>query len=126
MKPLDDFYLDQEEPLKSTYLALRDIILRHDADIQTVWKYALPFFTYKGKMFSYFWFHKKYKLPYIGFVEGGRMEEGFLLKENRSRMKIMLIDPEVDLPIENIKKVLDKALSFYKSGLIPTLKGKQV
>ncbi len=122
MKPLDNFFLDQEEPLKSTFLALKDIILRHDDQISMEWKYALPFFTYKGKMFCYLLFHKKYKQPYIGFVEGHRIDDPCLLIENRARMKIMLMDPEADLPIEQIKSIIDKALSFYKSGLIKTPK----
>lgn len=33
MKQLDDFYLEQEEPVKGVFLALREIILRQDKDI---------------------------------------------------------------------------------------------
>ncbi|WP_418262342.1 DUF1801 domain-containing protein [Flavobacterium faecale] len=118
MTPLDEFYQRQEEPLKGIYLALRDIILKQDDNITHSLKYGCPFFSYKGKMFCYLWFHKKYKQPYISLVEGKLFEELFLLQEKRARMKIMLLDMDEDLPIEQIEAVIQKAISFYKTGLI--------
>ena len=64
------------------------------------------------------WFHKLHKQPYIGIVEGLRFAEPFLIQEKRSRMKIMLIDPNEDLPKETIDSILQKALNFYKTGEI--------
>ncbi|CAA9201188.1 DUF1801 domain-containing protein [Flavobacterium collinsii] len=118
MKQLDDFYLKQEEPIKGIFLAVKEIILKQDSDITNVLKYGMPFFCYKGKMFCYLWMHKKYKQPYIGIVEGKHFEESFLLQEARSRMKIMLLDFEEDLPIERIEKILEQALNLYKNGII--------
>jgi len=118
MKQLDDFYLKQEEPIKGIFLSLKEIILNQDKDITNVLKYGMPFFCYKGKMFCYLWIHKKYKKPYIGVVEGKHFDETFLLQETRSRMKIMLFDASEDLPLEQIEKVVDKALNLYKSGII--------
>ena len=118
MKQLDDFYLKQEEPVKGIFLSLKEIILNQDKDITNVLKYGMPFFCYKGKMFCYLWIHKKYKKPYIGVVEGKHFDETFLLQEARSRMKIMLFDASEDLPLEQIEKVVDKALNLYKSGII--------
>ncbi|WP_291286965.1 DUF1801 domain-containing protein [Flavobacterium sp.] len=118
MKQLDDFYLKQEEPIKGIFLAIKEIILKQDPDITNVLKYGMPFFCYKGKMFCYLWTHKKYKQPYIGIVEGKHFEEPFLLQEARSRMKIMLLDAEEDLPIEKIEKILQQALNLYKNGIV--------
>jgi hypothetical protein len=118
MKQLDDFYLKQEEPIKGIFLSLKEIILNQDKDITNVLKYGMPFFCYKGKMFCYLWIHKKYKKPYIGVVEGKHFGETFLLQEARSRMKIMLFDASEDLPLEQIEKVVHKALNLYKSGII--------
>lgn len=115
MKDLDTFYFEQEEPTRGTLWALRDIVLQQDQNITHVLKYGMPFFCYKGKMFCYFWYHKKYKQPYIGIVEGNRLDEPFLLQEKRSRMKIMLIDPNQDLPIDTLKSVLQKTLDLYRS-----------
>jgi hypothetical protein len=78
----------------------------------------MPFFCYKGKMFCYLWFHKKHKQPYIGIVEGKRFDEPFLIQEDRSRMKIMLFDPNEDLPLQTIENILQKAINLYKTGEI--------
>lgn len=118
MRELDNFYLQQDEPTNGTLLALREIILEQDKDVTNAWKYGMPFFCYKGKMFCYLWFHKKYKQPYIGIVEGNRFDEPFLIQEVRSRMKIMLLDPNEDLPLQTIENILQKAINLYKTGLI--------
>jgi hypothetical protein len=114
MNALNNFYIKQPEPAKSAFLALKDIILKQDPNITNELKYGMPFFCYQGKMFCYLWFHKKHQLPYIGFVEGNLLNETFLLKENRSRMKIMLIDPTMDLPLANLQLLLIKAIQIYK------------
>ena len=118
MKELDNFYLQQEEPIKGCLLALKQIILSQDKEISNTWKYGMPFFCYKRKIFCYLWFHKKYKQPYIGIVEGNRFDEPFLIQEKRSRMKIMLLDPHKNLPLLTIEKVLQKALNLYRIGEI--------
>jgi len=118
MKQLDDFYLKQEEPAKGVFFALREIILKQDSEITHVLKYGMPFFCYKGKMFCYLWIHKKYKQPYIGIVEGKHFDEPFLIQENRSRMKIMLLNSDEDLPLEQIEMVIEKAINLYKTDII--------
>ncbi|MBL7705081.1 MAG: DUF1801 domain-containing protein [Taibaiella sp.] len=119
LAPLENFYEQQEDPLRSLMLAMRRLILSQDKEITNELKYGMPFFCYKGKMFCYLWFHKKYRQPYIGFVEGRLFEEPFLVQEKRSRMKIFLLDMHKDLPILPITQLLQKALSFYKNGVIP-------
>ena len=114
MKQLDDFYLQQEEPLQSCLLALKEIILAQDIHITAALKYGMPFFCYKGKMFCYLWIHKKYKQPYIGIVEGRKIEHPDLLIEKRSRMKIMLFEPNDDLPINTIREILQRAIALVK------------
>ncbi|MBS1660494.1 MAG: DUF1801 domain-containing protein [Bacteroidetes bacterium] len=118
MKEIDNFYMKQDEPDQGCLLALRKLILSQDNEVSEAWKYGMPFFCYKGKMFCYLWVHKKYKQPYIGIVEGGRFDHPDLIIEKRSRMKIMLFDPNKDLPIKTIKDILRQALNLYKSGVI--------
>jgi Domain of unknown function (DU1801) len=118
MKELDNFYNSQPEPIKSCLLALKGIILSQDKDVTNEWKYRMPMFCYKGKMFCYLWVHKTLHQPYIGLVEGKRFDDLELIIEKRSRMKIMLIDAKDDLPIIKINSILQKAINFYKSGEI--------
>ncbi|CAN5878297.1 hypothetical protein BH11BAC4_BH11BAC4_10560 [soil metagenome] len=115
MKALDSFYLQQAEPIKSTLFALQEIILQQDKDVSATLKYGMPFFCFKGKMFCYLWVHKKFKQPYIGIVEGKSFDEPFLLQEGRSRMKIMLLNMDKDLPVKQIAGILQKALNLYRN-----------
>lgn len=56
--------------------------------------------------------------PYIGMVEGKHIEHPKLMVEKRARMKIMLFDPEADLPIKTIKDIVKQALDLYKNGTV--------
>lgn len=118
MKEADNFYLQQNEPVRGCMLALREIILAQDRNIAAAWKYGMPFFCYNGKMFCYLWVNKKNRQPYIGFVEGKLLDHPELLMEKRSRIKILLFDANADLPIEKIKTILQKAIDLYKTGII--------
>jgi hypothetical protein len=110
---LDNFYLQKPEPVKGCLLALRDIILSQDNKITAAWKYGMPFFCYKDKMFCYLWVHKKYRQPYLGIVEGKQITHPDMIIEKRSRMKIMLFDPGADLPVETIERILKQVLALY-------------
>ncbi|MCX6319158.1 MAG: DUF1801 domain-containing protein [Bacteroidetes bacterium] len=116
----DHFYLQQAEPAKSCLLALRSIILSADKEITTAWKYGMPFFCFRGKMFCYLWVQKKTGIPYVGFVEGKHLEDAVLLQEKRSRMKIWLMDPAKDIPVKKLIALLHKAIRLYKNGSIRT------
>ncbi|MBB6128998.1 DUF1801 domain-containing protein [Mucilaginibacter lappiensis] len=115
---LYNFYLQKDEPIRGCLLALKDIILKQDENISAEWKYGMPFFCYKGKMFCYLWVHKKYHQPYIGIVEGQRFDHPGLIIEKRSRMKIMLFEADKDLPVETINNILKQALDLYRTGVI--------
>lgn len=115
---LDNFYLQKDEPIRGCLLALKDIILKQDENVSAEWKYGMPFFCYKGKMFCYLWVHKKYHQPYIGIVEGQRFDHPGLIIEKRSRMKIMLFEADKDLPIKTINDILKQALDLYRTGII--------
>jgi hypothetical protein len=116
----NNFYAQQNEPLKSCLLALREIILSLDIEITPAWKYGMPFFCFRGKMFCYLWVNKKTGQPYIGFVEGKHFDEPYLLAEKRSRMKILSLDATKDLPVKKIGTIVRKAISLYKKGIIKT------
>ena len=117
---LDNFYLQKNEPIRSCLLALKDIILKQDENVSAEWKYGMPFFCYKGKMLCYLWVHKKYHQPYIGIVEGQRIDHPALIIEKRSRMKIMLLEANEDLPLQTIQHILKQALDLYREGIIKT------
>lgn len=73
-------------------------------------------------MFCYLRLDKKTNEPYIGIVEGNRIDHPLLEKGNRKRMKVMRINPNDDIDIAMINQVLNKALDFYRKGIIKTKK----
>lgn len=118
VEKLHSFYLDKEEPNKSCLLALRDIILNQDTAIAETRKWGMPCFCYNKKMFCYLWIDKKTEEPYILMVEGKYLSHPELEEDNRSRMKIFRVNPNKDLPIRTIEDILQKALDFYRTGII--------
>jgi hypothetical protein len=114
MKEIDLWFLNHPEPVKSCLLALREIIPTYHMNISEAWKYRMPFYCYHDKMFCYLWVHKKYKQPYLGFVEGKKIDHPELLIEKRSRMKILLLDPGKDIPMKTIDLIMKQALRLYQ------------
>ena len=113
LREIDQFFLEKEEPNKSCFMALRDIILAYDNNISEAWKYKLPFFLYQGKMFCYLWLDKKTKEPYIGIVKGKWIEHPQLVQGNRSQIKILPIDPNKDIPLKTMDGIFKMAMTFY-------------
>jgi Domain of unknown function (DU1801) len=114
LRPIDNYFLQNEEPFKSSLQFLRQHILKLDIDITERWLYGMPFFYYKGKRFCYLWIHKKYRKPYIGIVDGNRIDHPELLLEKRARMKILLLDPDKDIPVKKINALLK--MCWYFTG----------
>ena len=118
MKETDNFYLNLDEPNQSCMLALRSIILKQDDQIMETQKWGLPCFCYKKKMFCFLSTDPKTKEPYILIVKGKLIDHPMLETGNRTRMKILRIDPTEDLPLSVIEEILNEALDLYRNGII--------
>ena len=117
MREIDNFYLYKDEPVKSCLLFLRAYLLNYDKNITESWKYRMPFFCYKGKMFCYLWINKKTHQPYIGIVDGRMIAHPLLIIEKRSRMKIILLDAGQDIPVNTIDEILKLAINIRRASL---------
>ena len=111
MKEIAEYYHKQPEPLRSCLLGMREIILQHHAGLTEAWKYRMPFFMYKGKMFCYLWIRRHEPIPYLGIVNGHLVSDPDLLQEKRARMKILLLDPDADIPVRKVKRILTAAMN---------------
>jgi len=118
LRDFEEFYLRHEEPNKGCLLTLRRIILEQDPDITETTKYGMPCFCFRGKMFCYLWADKTTREPYLLMVEGKLLDHPELEKGDRSRMKILRVNPNLDLPIETIDLILNQALDLYRNGTI--------
>jgi hypothetical protein len=114
VRPIDLYYLNKEEPTRSCLQFLREHILKHNKNITEAWKYGMPFFCYHQKMFCYLWVHKKIGQPYLGLVDGSKINHPDLIQEKRARMKILLLDPKNDLPLKKINAILKEALGLCR------------
>ena len=117
MKEIDNYFLGKEEPVRSCLAALRYIILHQNEYITEVWSYKMPFYNFrmkdgKEKRFCYLWVNKKTNQPYIGIIDGKNIEHPDLVSEKRSRMKIIMLDPKIDLPVEKINEILQQAMNL--------------
>ncbi|MFC3366113.1 DUF1801 domain-containing protein [Pedobacter fastidiosus] len=108
---MDNYFEQKDEPIKGCLQYLRSILLNY-ANVTEHWKHGMPFYYYKGKMFCYLWIHKKFLQPYIGLVDGAKIENEDLLQEKRARMKILLINPLADLPKTKIESILNQAFAL--------------
>ncbi|MDB5256149.1 MAG: hypothetical protein JWM14_844 [Chitinophagaceae bacterium] len=114
LKALDLYYEQQEEPTKGCLLALRHYLINFETPFTEALKYGMPFFLYNGKMFCYLWTDKKTKQPYIGIVDGNKIEHPLLVQDKRARMKVLYIDPAKDIPVKTIQQILRLAVKLRK------------
>lgn len=111
---LNHFYQNKNEPNRSCLLALRKLILQqHDALTETI-KYGMPCFCYSKKPFCYLWIDKKSDHPYILMVQGINLHHPMLVQGDREKMKVLNVDPNVDLPIAVIIAILKSGLELYR------------
>jgi hypothetical protein len=113
--PIDHYFLQQPEPIKGCLLFLRRYILTQNNFITEKWSYGMPFYYYKGKRFCYLWVHKKYNQPYLGIVDGNKVEHADLLQEDRSRMKIFLMDASQDIPLDTLEEIFQRIWAYKAS-----------
>lgn len=114
LRPIDNYFLQKEDPIKSCLQFLRNFILNQDEHFTEKWQYGMPFYYYKDKRICYLWVHKKYQQPYLGIVEGKKINHPDLLQEKRAKMKILMIDPVKNIPVKKLNQILKELLSFYK------------
>lgn len=116
MTPLEEFYEQQPEPNRGCLLAMRDFVLNLHPDITADWKWGSPFFAFRKKMFCYFWKDKKTGKPYVGFQKSKDIDHPKLEMGNRKLLKIYRINPNEDLPMEEMEEVFGLVLREHLKG----------
>lgn len=108
---LDNYYLNQPEPVQGCLLALKHIILTADDHITETLKYQVPFFYYKGKKLSFLWVNRK-KLM-LGFITDKSIYPVVEGMKRKDEMEMIQIDPNKDLPLEMIIERLQHLMKLY-------------
>ncbi len=114
MKPIDNFYFDQKEPVRSCLLALKSIITDYNTDFEHQWYYRLPCFMYQKQIFCYLWVDKKSQFPYIAIGKGVKLEHPDLIQGKRTFVKLLMIDPDKDIPVDKIHEIFNMAMRLYQ------------
>lgn len=112
-KELENYYLKQPEPIQGCLLALKSIILSISKEISHRRAYQIPFFYYKEKKLAFLWVNRKRLL--LGIVTDKSMlefPEGVRRKDN---YETMIIDPNEDIPLEEIIGMLHRQINLYES-----------
>jgi hypothetical protein len=112
---IDSFFQKQQEPARSTLIWLREHIKKQHPELEEKWRYGMPFFDLDGRMFCYLWCASSTGTPYIGFVDGAIIDHPALVQGERKRMKIFLVDPTQDAPVEMLNEVLAYAVAVRKA-----------
>lgn len=115
---IDSYFQKQQEPARSTLIWLREHIKKQHPELEEKWRYGMPFFDLDGRMFCYLWCASSTGTPYIGFVDGAVIDHPALVQGDRKRMKIFLVDPTQDAPVETLNEVLAIAIGMRKNGTI--------
>lgn len=110
---LDNFFISHSEENNACFQFLRGHILSYDDKITEHWKWKLPFYYYKGKMFCYFWIDKKSQHPYVCFAKGNKSNNPNLELGTRKMMKSLTINPNEDIPINILNEILEELVLLY-------------
>ena len=111
----DNFYLYKEEPNQSCLLSLRHILLKHDPDMTETVKYGLPCFLYRNKILCYLSVDKRTNEPYILWANGRFLDYPELEMGDRTRMKILRVNPQIDIPIDLVVKIQIDAIQLRQT-----------
>ena len=110
---LDHFYLNQTEPQRSCFLAMRSLVLNLDDRMIETKAYGMPCFKLGKKVFCYLWKDKQTEDPYFLMAKGNQLEHPALQSGDRKRMKVLPVNPTKDLPLNVIQAVFEQALALY-------------
>lgn len=117
LRPVDLYFESLPEPNAGCLQAIRAYILAIHPDITEEWKYKMPFYYYRKKMFCYIRVMNGTNMPYIGIANGHAIQHVSLIQEDRKRMKVLPLDPSKDLPLKTIDDILLQARLFQDNGL---------
>lgn len=92
---------------------IRDFILGFDKEISEKWSFNTPFYYHNKKSVCFISWDPNKKIIYISFTNGYLLRHPKLLSEGRKKQKIIYIDPEKDIDVTALKKILSAAIDIF-------------
>lgn len=108
MKPTELYILNLKEPFLGIALQIKDTIELTIPEIELKYKFNIPFYYYKGKMFCYLNFSAKRNYFDLCFYTSNKLEpfNHLLVSEKRKVVKSMRIYQEEDFDYELLVDIL--------------------
>jgi len=110
-RELENYYLKQPEPIQGCLLALKSIILSVDKEISHRRAYQIPVFFYKEKKLAFLWVHRKRLL--FGIITDKSLMAPPEGARRKNTYETMEIDPNQDIPAEDIVEMLLRQMKLY-------------
>lgn len=112
MKPVDVYFLEQQEPLQSIMLYVRQVILKTLPNIQERYSYKIPFYNMGKKPMIYLNVLKGTDFVDVAFVQGILLENDFPELQdynNRKQVRSIQLKSIEDLDELRFVKLLQTA-----------------
>ena len=112
MKPVDVYFLEQQEPLQSIMLYVRQVILKTLPNIQERYSYKIPFYNMGKKPMIYLNVLKGTDFVDVAFVQGILLEHDFPELQdynNRKQVRSIQLKSIEDLDESSFVKLLQTA-----------------
>ncbi len=107
MNPAENYILSQQEPWRSILIELQAIIKHTIPELEESFKWSLPFYSYKGRMFCFLNFRKKF--VDIGFPSGIHIEihkDRLIAGEGRKNLRSLRYYSQDEIEVKILQEVL--------------------
>ncbi len=119
MKPVDEYFLNQEEPYQSIMLYVRSVIFNTLPEVEERYSYRIPFYNIGKKPMVYLNILKGKDYVDVAFVQGILLEKEFpVLKNenNRKQVRSIQLKSIEDLNHQNFVELLHAAAEQLKKS----------
>lgn len=116
MKLSDEYIFRQKEPFQSILLHLVSVVERNLGQSELLFKWGMPYFYFKKRMFCYLYANTKKSYVDIGFARGFQLKNNqeFLVVENRNTVKSLRYFTLEEIDNTILESVIDEAKKLYK------------
>lgn len=121
MRPIDNYYFNQQEPYQSIMLYVRSVILKTLPKVEERFSYKIPFYNIGKKPMIYINVLKGTNFVDVAFVQGILLEKEFpVLKDYKNRKQVRSIQLK---SIEDLDEL--EFVELLKAAVISIEKSKK-
>ena len=106
MTPLEDYLEALPEDYREVMLVVRDFLRAAPYSFEEKYKWRLPVYYAGGRYVCYLNYSAKERRAYVGFGRAAGVAHPALLAEGRAQIRILVLDLEADVPLDEIGEVL--------------------